>query len=87
MVKCVFCGKDEESFKGNHLVTNEGIVLYFCSSKCMKNSRKLKRDRRKVRWTEAFHLTREKARGKEKAKIEAEEKLKLGMYINSEKPV
>ncbi len=87
MVKCVFCGKDEESFKGNHLVTNEGIVLYFCSSKCMKNSRKLKRDRRKVRWTEAFHLTREKARGKEKAKIEAEEKLKDVRNVVKEEPV
>ena len=76
-MKCVFCGKDEESFKGTHLVTNEGNVLYYCSSKCRKNSLKLKRDRRKVRWTEAFHETRNKARDKERIKSEAEkEKLK-----------
>jgi len=64
MVKCVFCGKEEESFKGTHIVGNDGVVRYYCSSKCVKNSTKLKRDRRKVRWTEAFHETRDKARAK-----------------------
>ena len=37
---------------------------FFCSSKCRKNSTKLKRDRRKVRWSEFFHVVREKARKK-----------------------
>ena len=64
MVKCVFCGKEEESFKGTHIVGNDGVVRYYCSSKCVKNSTKLKRDRRKVRWTEAFHVTREKRKKK-----------------------
>ena len=68
MVKCVFCGKEEESFKGTHLVKNDGSVNYFCSSKCRKNSLKLKRDKRKFRWTEAFHVTREKARERVKAR-------------------
>jgi len=63
-MKCVFCGKDEKPFRGIHFIKNTGVVNYFCSSKCQKNSMKLGRDKRKVRWTEAFHLTREKARVK-----------------------
>jgi large subunit ribosomal protein L24e len=72
MTKCVFCGKDETPFKGQHLIKNAGVVDYFCSSKCRNNSIKLKRDKRKVRWTEAFHITRGKARKREKeAKAQA----------------
>jgi large subunit ribosomal protein L24e len=67
MTKCVFCGKDESPHKGLHLIRNSGAVDYFCSSKCRKNSLKLKRDKRKVRWTEAFHVTREKAKARAKA--------------------
>lgn len=65
MTKCVFCGKEESPHKGINLIKNEGVVNYFCSMKCRKNAIKLKRDKRKVRWTEAFHLTRNKARDKE----------------------
>ena len=83
-MKCVFCGKDEESFKGTHLVTNEGNVLYYCSSKCRKNSLKLKRDRRKVRWTEAFHETRNKMRDKERIKSEAEKEKKVEVKTEKE---
>jgi len=71
MVKCVFCGKEESLHKGVHLFTNDGVINYFCSSKCRKNSRSLKRDRRNIRWTEAFHIKRDKAR-----KREAEKKAK-----------
>ena len=59
MVKCVFCGMEEYSFKGLHLIKNDGTINYFCSSKCRLNTLKLRRDKRKVRWTEAF---REKKR-------------------------
>ena len=70
MVKCNFCGKDEETFKGTHLIKNDGTVSYFCSSKCQKNALNLKRDSRKIRWTESFHATREKAKVKaEEAKV------------------
>lgn len=62
MVKCGFCGKEEDFHKGIHLIRNEGVVSYFCSSKCRRNALNLKRDRRKVRWTEAFHVRREKVR-------------------------
>ena len=59
MVKCVFCGKEEYAFKGVHLLKNDGSIAYFCSSKCRMNMLKLKRDKRRVMWTEAY---REKAK-------------------------
>jgi large subunit ribosomal protein L24e len=64
MVKCSFCGKEKDAYIGVHLLTNTGEVLYFCSSKCRKNSLNLKRDKRNVRWTEAFHEKRNKVRAK-----------------------
>ena len=51
MVKCVFCGREEYSFKGIHLIKNDGSVNFFCSSKCKKNAIKLKRDKKKLKWT------------------------------------
>ncbi len=54
MVKCFFCGKNEDSFKGIHLIKNDGTIVYFCSGKCRKNALKLKRDKRRVRWTSFF---------------------------------
>jgi len=58
--KCVFCGIEQEDYKGVYYIKNDGSVLYFSSSKCLKNHMKLRRDRRKTRWTEAFHVQREK---------------------------
>ena len=72
MTKCAFCGKEERTFKGTHLIRNTGIVSFFCSGKCRKNSEKLRRDKRKLKWTEAFHIGREKVQ--EKARI-AQEKI------------
>ena len=54
MVKCIFCGKEEHAFKGVHLIKNDNTISYFCSSKCRKNALKLKRDKRKIRWTNSF---------------------------------
>ncbi|MBU0760449.1 MAG: 50S ribosomal protein L24e [Nanoarchaeota archaeon] len=73
MTKCTFCGKDERPHKGIHVIKNSGNIHYFCSSKCRKNSEKLKRDKRKIRWTEAFHITREKARARAKSEKEKKE--------------
>lgn len=64
MAKCSFCGKDEHDFIGVHLIKNDGNVDYFCSGKCRKNSTKLGRDKRKVRWTEAFSIARAKTAAK-----------------------
>lgn len=74
MVKCSFCGREESPHKGVHLIKNIGVVAFYCSGKCRKNSEKLKRDKRKVRWTEAFHVTRDKAIAKAQ---ELKEKLAL----------
>lgn len=54
MVKCYFCGKEQHSFKGTSLIKNDGSVNYFCSKKCRLNSTKLKRDKRKLKWTSSF---------------------------------
>ncbi len=62
MTKCAFCGKEESPFRGIHLIKNDGTIAYYHSSKCRKNALKLKRDRRKVRWTEAFHVARVKSK-------------------------
>lgn len=85
MVKCVFCGKEENSFKGMHIMRNEGSVSYFCSSKCRRNSDNLKRDRRKIRWTEAFHITRDKARVREEARKKKESEKKKSKEDSNKK--
>ena len=65
MVKCSFCGKEESSFKGIHVIGNDGSVNYYCSSKCRKNALKLKRDKRKLKWTMAYREEKVKAVAKE----------------------
>ncbi len=70
MVKCSFCGKEQDDHKGVFLMKNDGTSSYFCSSKCRKNQLKLKRDKRKIRWTEAFHIFRAKKISKEKERFE-----------------
>lgn len=81
MVKCVFCGREEKPFVGVHLLKNTGVIAYYCSSKCRKNSLKLERDKRKLKWTESFYISRAKAKLQKqiaKEKTEAEEKLAAG---------
>jgi len=69
MVKCHFCGIDESIHRGLHLIRNDGVVTFFCSGKCRKNSLKLKRDRRKIKWTQAYRV--ERAKVVDKANVEA----------------
>ena len=77
MVKCLFSGKEMPSYKGIHLLKNDGTVEYYSSGKVFKNAINLKRDRRRVKWTEAFRINREKIRVKEAAvKSAAEDKAK-----------
>ncbi|MCD6403159.1 MAG: hypothetical protein J7K98_02425 [Candidatus Aenigmarchaeota archaeon] len=40
-------------------VKNSGEIFYFCSSKCEKNWR-MKRDPKKLKWTEAYRKMKEK---------------------------
>ena len=37
LAKCVFCGKEQEDFKGNYYIKNDGTMNYFCTSKCQKS--------------------------------------------------
>lgn len=53
MAKCSFCGINIERGTGKIFAKNDGTILYFCSNKCEKNLFKLKRNPRKIKWTEA----------------------------------
>ena len=76
MVKCIFCGKEEYAFKGVHLIKNDGSVAYFCSSKCRFNVLKLRRDKRKIGWTEAFREMQAKVKAKAEKETGIKEKSK-----------
>ncbi len=69
MTKCVFCGRDEPDFRGVHLIKNDGSVNYFCSGKCRAHVLFLKRDKRKLKWTESYRVQKGKADVKAAKKI------------------
>lgn len=73
MVKCSFCGREENPHKGVHFVRNTGVVLFFCRSKCRKNMLKLGRDKRRVRWTQAYVESRDKSKAKHAAAVAKKE--------------
>jgi len=54
MVKCSFCGQEIPKGTGKMLIKNDGKILYFCSRKCEKNMIELKRNPKKVKWTEEY---------------------------------
>ena len=56
IAKCVFCGFEQEDFKGTYFIKNDGNVHYYCSGKCLKNNLHLRRDKKKARWTEAHKI-------------------------------
>ncbi|GIU70995.1 MAG: 50S ribosomal protein L24e [Candidatus Nitrosocaldaceae archaeon] len=51
---CSFCNRKIEPGTGTMLIKNDGSIVYFCSDKCRKNMLKLKRDPRKLKWTERY---------------------------------
>lgn len=59
--RCSFCGHEFSPGTGIMYVNNDGTILWFCSSKCRKNSLVLKRDPRKLKWT-AYYGKEERAR-------------------------
>ena len=74
MVKCAFCGREEDSFKGVHLIRNDGNVDYFCSGKCRKSTVKLHRDKRTIKWTESYRIALAKSTEKARvAKVKSDE--------------
>ncbi|MCK5304365.1 MAG: 50S ribosomal protein L24e [Candidatus Heimdallarchaeota archaeon] len=52
--KCSYCGKDVEHGCGMLYVQRTGTVLTFCSNKCKKSQLVLKRDPKKLKWTERY---------------------------------
>jgi large subunit ribosomal protein L24e len=72
MTKCVFCGTEAHFFQGVNLIKNDGVVDFYCSQKCIKNALKLGRDKRKVKWTEAYKLTLKKMQSDEAKQKEKE---------------
>ena len=51
---CSFCDRPVAKGTGTMFVKNDGTVLWFCSAKCKKNSKELKRDPRKFKWTNKY---------------------------------
>ncbi len=49
--KCSFCGNTMEIGTGKMFVKKDGLIMYFCKSKCEKNGLGLKRTPRKFKWT------------------------------------
>jgi|TARA_B100000959_G_C14666801_1_gene494745 large subunit ribosomal protein L24e len=58
--KCTFCGDDIIASYGITYIRNDGVIQHFCSSKCRKNTQKLKRDPRKYKWTAAYQKPQSK---------------------------
>lgn len=54
---CTFCGANIEPGTGRMYVRNDGTILWFCSSKCMKYWR-MKKDPRKLKWTKKYTTLR-----------------------------
>ncbi|MCX8158537.1 MAG: 50S ribosomal protein L24e [Candidatus Diapherotrites archaeon] len=54
MSRCSFCGKDLPKGQGKMYVTKEGMIYYFCSSKCEKNQIKLNRVGKDFKWTSRY---------------------------------
>lgn len=57
MAKCIFCGIERPDFTGVFLLKNDGTTVFYCSSKCRKNHLKLERDKRNLKWTEAYRVS------------------------------
>ncbi|MFP3230245.1 MAG: 50S ribosomal protein L24e [Caldisphaera sp.] len=47
---CSFCGRSIEPGTGRMYIGLRGEILWFCSSKCYKNSIKLSRKPRELKW-------------------------------------
>jgi large subunit ribosomal protein L24e len=54
MAKCSFCKTDIELGTGTMYVKKDGTILNFCSMKCEKNTLKLGRVPRFIKWTKSY---------------------------------
>ena len=51
MPYCSFCNEEIRKGSGEMYVLRDGTSLYFCSSKCHRNTLNLKREGRLMKWT------------------------------------
>lgn len=70
-MKCSFCGKEITAGCGKLYVRKDGSTELFCATKCERNLLKLKRDRRKTKWTSKYTKSKAStAKSKEKKEKE-----------------
>jgi large subunit ribosomal protein L24e len=68
--KCSFCGEAIPAGQGLMFVRNDGRILYFCSSKCDRNT-EMGREGKRKKWTNLFEKS---AASKPKEARETEKK-------------
>jgi len=54
MANCSFCGNKIMKGTGKMFVYKDGRIAHFCSSKCQKNTLKLKRNPSLTKWTKKY---------------------------------
>lgn len=83
MPKCTFCSRQYEVPRGVTVVSPEGHISYYCSSKCRKN-KELGRDKKFVNWIRKKKETEKEEKADlleaedEKKEKEAEKKIDEG---------
>jgi large subunit ribosomal protein L24e len=55
---CSFCGATIVPGTGIMYVKNDGTILWFCSSKCMKYMLKYHKDAKRLKWTTSYSRVR-----------------------------
>jgi len=66
-MNCTFCGKEIKRGTGIILAKKDGTVSYFCSSKCKKNQLNKKYKPLKTRWTDIYHIEKQRHRKKQQS--------------------
>ncbi len=81
---CSFCGKEIEPGTGRMYVKKDGTVLFFCSSKCFKNSMELKRVPRRVGWTKDYAREKSIRTGSKKEEEKGKKTKKVTKKVKKE---
>jgi len=53
---CSFCGRPIAPGMGITIIMNDGTTYRFCSEKCRLSMLKMKRDPRKLKWTNKYTI-------------------------------
>jgi len=65
-MKCSFCGKEIKKGSGIIFAKKDGTTSYFCSSKCKKNNLGKNYKPLKTKWTNQYHLEKQRHMSKQK---------------------